>query len=404
MHNFMEKLLGGATVEWKKFGEVGKLVRGSGLPKKDFTKTGIPAIHYGQIYTYYGVSTTSTISFVSNETAKRLKKVSYGDVVITNTSENLEDVGKALVYFGKDDAVTGGHATIFKPGEKILGKFLAYYTQTYYFFDEKRKLAKGTKVIDVSTSDMSKIKIPIPPLDVQREIVRILDNFTELTAELTAELSARRKQYSYYRDRLLSFDEGEVEWKKLGDIAEYSKQRIDFEYLNRNNYVGVDNLLQNREGKKESNNVPLKGKFTKYVPNDILIGNIRPYLKKIWYSDRTGGANGDVLVIHLIDSNVDSRYLYQVLADEKFFSYNMKYAKGAKMPRGNKAKILEYPIPIPPLEKQKEIVTILDKFDALTHSISEGLPREIELRQKQYEYYRDLLLSFPKPKPSENGL
>jgi type I restriction enzyme S subunit len=199
----------------------------------------------------------------------------------------------------------------------------------------------------------------------------------------------------------LSFDDGEVEWKALGEVAEYSKARIKFEELDKTNYVGVENLLQNRLGKTESSRVPETGNFIQYSEQDILIGNIRPYLKKIWHADRIGGTNSDVLVIHTTDNAVNPRYLYQVLADDKFFEYNMQHAKGAKMPRGNKAKIMEYPIPCPnnpkkSLEEQSRIVAILDKFDTLTHSISEGLPREIELRQKQYEYYRDLLLSFPK--------
>ena len=206
----------------------------------------------------------------------------------------------------------------------------------------------------------------------------------------------------------MSFEDGEVEWKTLGEVAEYSKTRISFEELDEANYVGVENLLQNRLGKIESSRVPEKGNLTRYSEQDILIGNIRPYLKKIWHADRTGGTNGDVLVIHTIDNAVNPQYLYQVLADDSFFEYNMQHSKGAKMPRGNKAKIMEYPIPIPypnepekSLAEQARIVAILDKFDTLTNSISEGLPREIELRQKQYAYYRDLLLSFPKPEMTE---
>lgn len=191
------------AVEWKPLGELGELVRGNGLQKKEFTETGVPAIHYGQIYTYYGFETQKTISFVSPELAERLRKVDKGDVVITNTSENLEDVGKALLYLGEQQAVTGGHATIFKPNREIIeGKYFVYFTQTSSFFEAKRKYAKGTKVIDVSATDMAKIKIPIPPLEAQREIVRVLDNFTELTAELTA----RKKQYEYYRNLLLTFE------------------------------------------------------------------------------------------------------------------------------------------------------------------------------------------------------
>lgn len=283
-----------APVEWKPLGEVGLLVRGNGLQKKDFTESGVPAIHYGQIYTYYGNQTDKTLSFVSPELAEKLKKVDKGDVVITNTSENIEDVGKALLYLGEEQAVTGGHATIFKPSKEIVGKFFVYFTQTEIFDKAKRKFAKGTKVIDVSATDMAKIKIPIPPLETQQKIVKILDKFTELEATLEAELALRKRQYRYYRDFLLDFDNQigggiadgyqcrlkDVVWKTLGEVAEYSKNRICSDKLNEHNYVGVDNLLQNREGKKLSGYVPSEGKMTEYIVNDILIGNIRPYLKK----------------------------------------------------------------------------------------------------------------------------
>lgn len=110
--DFLDKLLGGVPVGWKALGELGDLVRGNGLQKKDFTDTGVPAIHYGQIYTHYGLSTKETKSFVSPDLAKQLRKVNTGDVVITNTSENLEDVGKALVYLGERQAVKIGRAHV----------------------------------------------------------------------------------------------------------------------------------------------------------------------------------------------------------------------------------------------------------------------------------------------------
>ena len=190
-------------------GDLGMFVRGSGLQKKDLTTQGIPAIHYGQIYTYYGTYAKKTKSFVTKEMAEKLKKVNYGDVIITNTSENIEDVCKAVVYLLKEQGVTGGHASIFKPSEKIIGKYLAYYTQTTDFAKEKRKFAKGTKVIDVNAKDLAKIKIPLPPLSVQREIVEILDKFDTLcnsiSEGLPKEMELRRKQYEYYRNQLLTF-------------------------------------------------------------------------------------------------------------------------------------------------------------------------------------------------------
>jgi hypothetical protein len=190
-------------------GELGTFTRGSGLQKKDFTPTGVGCIHYGQIYTHYGTWTTTTLSFVSNETAHRLKHVEHGDIIITNTSENVQDVCKAVVYLGKEQIVTGGHASIFKPSKHIDGKYFAYYTQTIWFAREKRKYAKGTKVIDVSANDLAKIQIPIPPLSEQQRIVSILDKFDTLTTSISEglpkEIELRRKQYEYYRDRLLSF-------------------------------------------------------------------------------------------------------------------------------------------------------------------------------------------------------
>ncbi len=192
---------------------------------------------------------------------------------------------------------------------------------------------------------------------------------------------------------------GQLKKVFLKDITNYSNTKINITELNETNYVGVDNLLKNKLGKVDSKNVPTSGNFNFFREGDILIGNIRPYLRKIWISDIEGGASPDVLVIRkkdLFNDNLVSKYLYQVLSSEQFFDYDIKYSKGAKMPRGNKAKIMDYTIIVPPLYVQEYVVSILDKFESLINDINEGLPKEIELRQKQYEYYRDKLLDFPR--------
>ncbi|MDA3857647.1 MAG: restriction endonuclease subunit S [Roseovarius sp.] len=188
-----------------------------------------------------------------------------------------------------------------------------------------------------------------------------------------------------YLERLL--DGASAQWLPLGDLAEYSATRVSFEQLNKSNYVGVDNLLQNRGGRVDSNYVPTSGNLTGYRKGDVLIGNIRPYLRKIWLADRNGGTNGDVLVVRPTDGIVDPRYLYQVLSDEKFFEYNIQHTKGAKMPRGSKSQILQYLIPIPcPEDPQKslaiqaQIVRILDAFTALA--------AELAARKTQYNHCR----------------
>lgn len=291
--------------------------------------------------------------------------------------------------------------------EQLLPKFVFYY---FFLVDEwcKQHLVIGN-FPSVDVQQLISIPFPIPPLRVQSRIVEILDKFTQLEAELedelAKELEARKKQYDFYRNRLLDFAlrddlKGQVEWKTLGEVAEYVRQRVAVDQLCAQTYVGVDNLLPNRAGKQDSNYLPTEGNAIAYQPNDILIGNIRPYLKKIWKADNEGGASADVLVVRITNSLLTPGYLYHLLADDRFFSYDMQHAKGAKMPRGNKEKILDYVLPLPPLSEQRRIVDILDRFDTLTNSISEGLPREIALRRKQYEYYRDALLRFPQPTPT----
>ena len=177
-------------------------------------------------------------------------------------------------------------------------------------------------------------------------------------------------------------------------MASYSTLRVQASLLNEKNYVGVDNLLQDRQGKTDSTYIPKEGNWTAYKEEDILIGNIRPYLKKIWFSNCEGGTNGDVLVVSPDKQLVSPKYLYYILSSDEFFAYDMQFAKGAKMPRGNKEAILRYEFCLPKYEEQAKIVSILDKFDTLVNDISQGLPAEIEARQKQYEYYRDKLLTF----------
>ena len=194
-------------VEWKKLGEIGTFTRGNGLQKKDFTDVGIGCIHYGQIYTYYGTSASQIKTHVNNELARKLAKVNTGNLVIACTSENIDDVCKAVAWLGNEEIVTGGHACVFSHNEEP--KYIAYFFQTSSFDLQKKKYARGTKVIDIKTSDLEKILIPIPSLSEQQRIVSILDKFEALVNDLTeglpAEIAAVQEQYEYYRNKLLSF-------------------------------------------------------------------------------------------------------------------------------------------------------------------------------------------------------
>ena len=383
-----------SNVEYKRLGNIAIIERGKRLIRNDLSQeTGYPV--YQNALKPLGYYTDK------NRNANSVFIIGAGAA---------GEIGYSYVdYWAADDCFT------FVCDDKLNQRYLYFLlmSKQAYLKNNVRK----SSIPRLPRIALENMEIPVPPLSVQENIVNILDRFDKLNNDMSeglpAEIEARKKQYEYYRDTLLSFDDKAcshivkverereltrikaIKWLKLKELAHYSTDRIDSSKLDENTYVGVDNLLQNRAGKKLAEHIPTSGRYTKYMCNDILIGNIRPYLKKIWFANNDGGTNGDVLDIRVNDYSVlYPRYLYYVLSSDKFFNYDMQNAKGAKMPRGSKDAVMNYPIPVPPLEEQERIVSILDRFDKLCNDISEGLPAEIEARQKQYEYYRDKLLTF----------
>ena len=204
-----EACLSGRQVEWLPMGHenVGEFIRGGGLQKKDFTETGVGCIHYGQIYTYYGTYTSETKTCVSIEFAKKARKAKSGNLVIATTSENDEDVCKAVAWLGNEDIAVSSDACIYK--HKLNPKYVSYFFQTEHFQKQKRQYITGTKVRRVNADNLAKMLIPVPSLNEQIRIVNILDKFDTLTTSiqegLPREIELRQKQYEYYRDLLLSF-------------------------------------------------------------------------------------------------------------------------------------------------------------------------------------------------------
>ncbi|WP_348821880.1 restriction endonuclease subunit S, partial [Escherichia coli] len=301
----------------------------------------------------------------------------------------------------------------FIPKENILNNnylyhFLLLNTETIYI------LAGGGAQPNLSSNAlMSKLLIPIPcpdnpekSLAIQSEIVRILDKFTALTAELTAELNMRKKQYNYYRDQLLSFDEEqekpiyleklldgvEVEWLPLSDLARIRNGK-DHKSLSEGEFPvygsgGIMRYVDTYAYNKPSVLIPRKGS----------LGNLFFIDVPFWTVDT-------IFYTEIDEAQIRPKYLYYFLSTVGLGEMNQ--AGGVPSQTQSVLNKLKIPIPCPDnpeksLAIQSEIVRILDKFDTLTNSITEGLPREIELRQKQYEYYRDLLFSFPKPETASN--
>ena len=165
----------------------------------------------------------------------------------------------------------------------------------------------------------------------------------------------------------------------LKDIVSIVTSKVSVDEVDIQNYISTENMIPNLGGIFESDSKPLKGNITAFKKNDILISNIRPYLKKIWYSDKDGGCSSDVLVLRTINEKIDQKYLFYILSSDKFFNYVMSTSKGTKMPRGDKKAILKFKVPITYIENQKQysnFLTIIDK--------------KIELLEKKIDYSKEL--------------
>ena len=388
-------------VEYKPLREVANVSRGGSFQKKDYVETGVPCIHYGQIYTTFGLFVNNTVNFISKEIAIKQKKAVSGDIIMAVTSENIEDVCKCVAWLGDGEVAVSGHTAIIH--NSLNPKYLVYYLRSSLFFAQKVKLAHGTKVIEVRPDDLLNIILPVPPLPVQQEIVRILDSFTELTAKLTAELEARKKQYEYYRDDLLSKqEEHNAPMFSLGEVSSFRRGSFPQPYGNAEWYdgdgampfvqvadIGEDMMLVEDTKRKISLIAQSKSVF---APKNSIIISLQGSIGRIAVTQYDAYIDRTVAIFNNISPLLNRKYfVYQL---QRIFSIKEKTARGSTIKTITKEEFTEFPIPIPPIEEQERIVTILDKFNTLTNDITSGLPAEIAARQKQYEYYRDKLLTF----------
>ena len=189
--------------------DISTIVRGGNFQKKDFVEDGKPCIHYGQMYTHFGIYADTVLTHVPPDVFDKSKIAHKNDIVMAVTSENVEDVCSCVAWLGDEDIAVSGHTAIIRHNQNA--KYLSYFFHTAMFFEQKRRLAHGTKVIEVTPDKLNDILIPLPTLEEQECIVSILDRFdvlcNDITSGLPAEIEARQKQYEYYRDKLLTFKE-----------------------------------------------------------------------------------------------------------------------------------------------------------------------------------------------------
>ena len=389
-------------VEYKSLGEIATISRGGSFQKKDFCNKGIPCIHYGQIYTKYGLFADKTITFITEERAKKQKFAKTNDIVMAVTSENIEDVCKCLAWLGNEDVAISGHSAIISHNQNP--KYLVYYFHSKMFFTQKRKLAHGTKVIEVTPDTLKSIRIPVPPLEVQREIVHILDSFTLLTAELTAELTARKKQYEFYRNKLLSHD-GKYPMKPLADLGKWSGGKTPS--MSEKNFweqgtipwisskdMKASTLIDTKDHITEK--AVTEASMTVYPANSVAIVTRSGILKHTFpvaYVPFETTINQDIKML-VVNEDILPRYAFHVIQGKGKDILVKTKKQGGTVDSLDFQKVLAYKVPVPSKDIQSRLVEVLDNFESICTDLNIGLPAEIEARKKQYEYYRDLLLTF----------
>ena len=374
--SYMDKLLNGVEVKWKMLGELADNLDSMRKPIAGGLRES------GSI-PYYGAS--GIVDYVKGY-------IFDGDyLLVSEDGANLIARSTPIAFSISGKNWVNNHAHVLRFETYSERRYIEYYLNSI----DLTPYISGASQPKLNQKNLNSIRVPVPPFNVQVEIVQILDTFTELTGELTGELVARKQQYTYYRDHLLTFEESKVEWKALEDVF--------------NILVGGDvpkDALSDTE--TEEFNIPI---LSNGIGDRSLYGwtdkarVVQPSITISargtigWTSYRDKPVFPIVRLLVLTPKiELDLKYAYYYM---KAIENNYNVPKNG-IPQLTKPMIKDIEIPIPALVEQQRIVTILDKFDALTTSLTEGLPREIELRQKQYEYYRELLLNFPKPEVADH--
>ncbi|MDR0865362.1 MAG: restriction endonuclease subunit S [Candidatus Symbiothrix sp.] len=365
--NLIKKINGSDNgVEFRELGEIASIKRGRRVTKEELS----PEKEYP---VYSGGVTPMGYFEKCNQSANTITVVKYGTAGFVNYITEA---------FWANDV-----CYCVKPNEVLNNKFLFYVLKDKQDYIQSQ--ATDAIPAHLPTDKIEKIKIPLPPLPVQQEIVNILDKFTALEAELEAELEARKQQYEYYRNALLNFNEKSpiyiyreregVIWKTLGEVCK--------------------NIMSGKNtNRKEDGLYPVYGStgiiaYTDanvYENEQLLVARVGANAGFVHIGNGKYDVSDNTLIIQNKEDDIKLKFLYYLLVNMNL----NQYAKGGGQPLITAGQLKSIKIPIPPIEEQNRIVVILDKFDALVNDISVGLPAEIAARRQQYEYYRNKLLAF----------
>ena len=389
-------------VEYKRFDEVCTLNARIGwqrLTKAEYMSKGDYLLITGTDFTETHEIDYSTCVYVTEERYKQDLKIQLknGDVLITKDGT----LGKVAQVKGLEMPATlnGGVFVVRCKDSSLENRFILHYLLSNHFQSVVEQQKTGSTISHLTQTLFSRLMIPIPPLEIQREIVRILDNFTKLTAELTVELTARKTQYDFYRDKLLTF-ESKIQLLSLKDIAKFSygytdkaQEHGDTRFL-RITDISEDGTLK-PDGAKY---IQLNEESRKYLvkKGDLLLARTgATYGKTLYVPDDSPAVYASFLIkIELDNSKILNRYYWHFSKSNQYWRQAEKLVSKGGQQQFNTNAVERVVVPVPPLDVQNRIVNVLDNFEKICSDLNIGLPAEIEARQKQYEYYRDKLLTF----------
>lgn len=405
-------------VEYKTLGQIGKFYGGiTGKSKKDFENGNAVFITYKNVYLNpaLDINPLDRVKIAIGEKQKTLK---YGDVIFTGSSETLDECGFSSVVTQKlrENLYLNSFCFFFRFDNlsEFEPNFFKHLFRSNELRYQIRKTASGVTRFNVSKDKMTKVVIPVPPLEVQREIARVLDSFTlltaELTAKLTAELTARKKQYEFYRNKLLSFDNKEGEnsefvWKTLGQLGKWSGGKTPSMAENSYWEGGTIPWISSKDMKNSTlldtgdhitEKAIREASMTVYPRNSIAVvirSGILKHTFPVAYVPFETTINQDIKML-VVDEDILPRYAFHLIQGKGKDILVKTKKQGGTVDSLDFQKVLNYRVPVPSLAVQERLVKVLDNFDTICTDLSIGLPAEIEARQKQYEYYRDLLLTF----------
>ncbi|WP_454926294.1 restriction endonuclease subunit S [Actinomyces oris] len=394
-------------VEYKPLGEVGRLLGGlTGKTKADFVDGTARYVSYKNVYSNLEVDVTAD-DFVRISDSETQNTLQIGDILFTGSSENREEIGltSVITSLPPEPLYLNSFCICFRPTENfiLLPAFAKHLFRSGAIRHQVTKTATGVTRINISRKNLAKIQVPLPPAEVQQEIAMILDQFTQLEAELEAELEARRQQYFHYCTSAFDFATN-VEWTTLervslkissggtpsssnsayygGNIPWVRSQDVNFNMISSTSATISD--------------IGLKTSAAKWIPsNSLIIAMYGASAARAAINTIPVTTNQACCNLQLDATKVTPRYAYHWI----YSQYNKLRSLGeGSQSNLNSRKIKNYPIPVPSLNEQRRITDALDQFHSLVNDLTSGLPAEIEARRKQYEYYRDRLLTFPEKK------